>query len=164
MTHSRCTVPSLHLWTYCLSFSPVGPIKHLIWPPLFTKRTKWRKNPTIKSFMNVGQACELNNRLSDRRVLFSLTLKSSFFHIPLLSLIKSFLGGWWSGDHGVEPVFQVILRHLLPDRSRLGRCDVFVFRLLHLLFYHLLHVLTPWRLKEHMVSLTIIYVLTCLII
>lgn len=114
--------------------------------------------------MNVGQACELNNWLSDRSVLFSLTFKFSFFHIPLLSLIKSLLGGWWSGDHGVEPVFQVLLRHLLPARSRLGRCDVFVFRFLHLLFYHLLHVLTPWRLKEHMVTLTIIYVLTCLII
>lgn len=64
----------------------------------------------------------------------------------------------WSGDHAVEPVLQVLLRHLLPDRSRLGRRNLFVCHLLRLLLYHLLHVLTRWGLKEHTVTLTILII------
>lgn len=93
-------------------------------PVSTTPHTGSRSAPTtIKSFMNVGPARGLGSPEAGVQILCQTC---------------------WSGDHVVQPVFQVLFCHLLPGRS-------FLF-VLHLLFFRLLHFLTHWRLKEKMMT------------
>lgn len=59
-----------------------------------------------------------------------------------LSILKSFLGHWGSGDHAVEPVLQVLLCYFLPNGRRIWTCNIFVFDCLHLVLYHRFHFIT----------------------